>query len=30
MKRKVDDAKEKIIAGKIKVIDYMVNNRCRD
>ena len=29
MKNKVDAAKADIIAGKIKVIDYMVGNSCK-
>ncbi len=29
MKKKVDAAKADIIAGKIKVIDYMANNNCK-
>ena len=29
MKKKVDAAKADIIAGKIQVIDYMVNNACK-
>ena len=29
MKKKVDAAKADIIAGKIKVIDYMASNSCK-
>jgi basic membrane protein A len=29
MRRKVDAAKSDIVAGKIKVADYMADNACR-
>ena len=29
MKAKVDAAKADIIAGKIKVVDYMADNNCK-
>lgn len=29
MRRRVEDAKQQIIAGKIKVVDFMVGNRCK-
>lgn len=29
MRRRVDDAKAQIVAGKIKVVDFMVGNRCK-
>jgi basic membrane protein A len=29
MKKKVDDARADIIAGKIKVADYMADNACK-
>jgi basic membrane protein A len=29
MRRRVDDAKAQIVAGKIKVVDFMVANRCK-
>jgi basic membrane protein A len=29
MKKRVDTARADIISGKIKVIDFMVNNACR-
>jgi basic membrane protein A len=29
MRRRVEDAKAQIIAGKIKVVDFMAANRCK-
>jgi basic membrane protein A len=29
MRRRVDDAKAQIVSGKIKVVDFMVGNRCK-